>query len=213
MIVLINPNSTIAMTEAMQRTAGRTLPGVEVQAWTSHDGPPSIQGAEDGDAAVPPMLELVQKASDQGASAIIIGCFDDTGLYEARDIAACPVIGIGQAAYHVAACAGGRFSVVTTLAVSVPILESNIVTYGLSPHLSRVRASDVPVLELESDPKAANAKVIAEIKRAEAEDGVQAIALGCAGMAGLLAAAQAETDLLLVDGVRASLHMAASLSA
>ena len=212
MIVLINPNSTASMTDAMLQTADKTLPDRKVLGWTSLDGPAAIQGPEDGAASVPPMLDLVHQANEKGASAIIIGCFDDTGLSEARAIANCPVIGIGQAAYHGAICIGGRFSVVTTLAVSVPVLQDNIRAYGLDSHLGRVRASDVPVLELESNPVAAQAKVLAEIKRAEAEDDVQAIALGCAGMAGLMETAQAQCNVTLVDGVRASLHLAAAVT-
>ena len=64
MIVIINPNSTVAMTKAMLATAQAACPDMTIEAWTSHDGPPVIQGPEDGEACVPPLLELVQKASD-----------------------------------------------------------------------------------------------------------------------------------------------------
>ena len=107
MIVLINPNSTEAMTQAMVETVSKA--GIVLEGWTSVDGPAAIQGSEDGAACIPPLLALVRKASDAGAKTIIIGCFDDTGLEAAREIATCPVIGIGQAAYHMAVLAGGRF--------------------------------------------------------------------------------------------------------
>ena len=61
------------------------------------------------------------------------------------------MLGICQAACHVAALRGWRFSVVTTLAVSVPILEENIARYGFAPLLGRVRASDVPVKVLATE--------------------------------------------------------------
>ena len=48
MIVIINPNSTVSMTDAMVRTARETVPAAEIVGWTSHDGPPAIQGPEDG---------------------------------------------------------------------------------------------------------------------------------------------------------------------
>ncbi|MGY9050423.1 MAG: aspartate/glutamate racemase family protein, partial [Rhodobacterales bacterium] len=195
MIVLINPNSTVSMTDAMVRTAQDVAPGVKVVGWTSHDGPPAIQGPEDGDASVPPLLELVAKASELGARAVIIGCFDDTGLAQARAIATCPVIGIGQAAYHMAVLSGARFSVVTTLAVSVPILEDNIRHYGLWTHLGRVRASGVPVLDLERDPDAAASRVLEEIADAAREDDVNSIVLGCAGMVDIPARATELTGL------------------
>ncbi|WP_223422782.1 aspartate/glutamate racemase family protein [Tateyamaria pelophila] len=204
MIVLINPNSTVSMTDAMLRTACETVPTAVFQGWTSHDGPPAIQGVEDGLLAEKPLLTLVAKASEQGASAIIIGCFDDTGLDAARSIAHCPVIGIGQAAYHLAALAGARFSVVTTLDVSVPILEANIRAYGLGGQIAKVRASGVPVLALEHDPKAATDQVMAEVQTAAREDDIQSVVLGCGGMVDVKQAAGQDHCIRLIDGVRAA---------
>lgn len=204
MIVIINPNSTVSMTDAMVATARATAPEAVIEGWTSHDGPPAIEGPEDGEASVPGLLALVRKASDQGATAIIMGCFDDTGLDEARDIAACPVVGIGQAAYHAAALAGPRFSVVTTLAVSIPILEDNIRRYGLGEQLARVRASNVPVLALETAPEASRAKVLDEVANAAAQDKVQSVILGCAGMVDLHGVHLPGPPVLLIDGVRAA---------
>lgn len=204
MIVIINPNSTASMTEAMLATARQTAPDAVIEGWTSCEGLPAIEGPEDGEASVPPLLVLVKKASDKGATAIIIGCFDDTGLDEARNIAACPVVGIGQAAYHLAALAGARFSVVTTLEVSIQTLEENIRRYWLMGQLARVRASKVPVLELETDPEASRAKVLDEVARAATQDEVQSVILGCAGMVDLHGLRIPGQSVLLIDGVRAA---------
>ena len=210
MIVIINPNSTKAMTEAMVHAA--LCVGVTVEGWTSHDGPAAIQGPEDGAACIPPLLSLVRQASDAGARVIIIGCFDDTGLEPAREIARCPVIGIGQAAYHMAALAGPRFSVVTTLRVSVPVLEQNIQRYGFAPYLGRVRASGVAVLALESDLATAAPKVIAEIDRAVTEDDVKVVVLGCAGMVEIPDLYGENENIRLIDGVKMAAQLAAVLS-
>lgn len=211
MIVIINPNSTVAMTEAMLETARRAAPDLKIEAWTSHDGPAAIEGHEDGKACVPPLLKLVTKATDAGARVIIIGCSDDTGLAEARAIAQCPVIGIGQAAYHLAALAGARFSVVTTLPVSVPILVDNITAYGLAGQLGRVRASGVAVLELENDAVAAAAKVLGEIATAQVEDDIQSVVLGCAGMTHIPLQAGPDIKVRLIDGVKAAVQIGALL--
>lgn len=211
MIVLINPNSTASMTQAMLITARDTAPECRIEGWTSHAGPPAIQGDADGEAATPPLLALVDKACAAGATCIIIGCFDDTALSEARARAHCPVIGIGQAAYHLAAMAGTRFSVVTTLAVAVPILERNIAAYGLSGSLGRVHASDVPVLGLEADPDAAARKISQTVQMAVAQDGVGTVVLGCGGMVEIQRRLSETMDLRLIDGVRAASHMARAL--
>ncbi len=211
MIVILNPNSSAQMTASMLDTARRFAPNCQIEAWTSHDGPPSIQGAEDGAACLPPLLDLVRKAAGLGPRAIVIGCFDDTGLQEARAIANCPVIGIGQAAYHLAAMLGPRFSVVTTLSASIPILEANIRSYGLGGQLASVRASGVPVLDLETDRDRCYPMVLAEAELATRNDGVQSVVLGCGGMSGLPEFAGNRLSVPLIDGVRVAIRMAGLL--
>lgn len=211
MIIIINPNSTVAMTQAMLETARKAAPNVEIMGWTSHDGPPAIQGAEDGAAAVPPLLALIRQANDLSAGAIIIGCFDDTGLSEAREMSNCPVIGIGQAAYHMASLIGPRFTVVTTLAVSVPVLESNLSHYGLNKNVGRVRASGVPVLALEDDRENASTRVVAEAQRAVEEDDIKCIVLGCAGMTHIAETYGATFPVPMIDSVWAATRLAGIL--
>lgn len=200
-VIIINPNSTTSMTEAMLAQARRSAPNLRFEGWTSHKGPASIQGSEDGEAATPPLLELVDQASRSGAHGIIIGCFDDTALEDAAERAACPVIGIGQASYHYAALRNWRFSVVTTLSVSVPIIETNIKRLGLAAYLAKVRASEVPVLGLKADPGKAGAVISAEAMRAEAEDGVSAVILGCAGMVDVFESVKTALNVETIDPV------------
>ncbi|MEX0311938.1 MAG: aspartate/glutamate racemase family protein [Tateyamaria sp.] len=203
-IVIINPNSTASMTDAMLQMAEQAAPDLDFAGWTSHAGPPAIQGAEDGEAATAPLLDLVAQADAQGAGGIIIGCFDDTALARAAALASCPVIGIGQAAFHYAALRGWRFSVVTTLDVSIPVIENNIAELGLAGQVARVRASDVPVLDLEHHPDASSARILREAQRAQSEDGVDAIVLGCAGMVTLSAVVRDTLDLPVIDPVIAA---------
>ena len=143
-------------------------------------------------------------------NAVIIACFDDTGLDDLRAAAHCPVIGIGQAAYVTAALAYGGFAVVTTLQVSVPVLEENIARYGLSPACTTVLASGLPVLVVEQGGEAVRSRLSDSITDAVA-GGAKAVALGCAGMAHLRSELMARTQVPLVDGVAASAHLARAL--
>ncbi len=211
-IRIVNPNTTVAMT-AKIAVAARAVaaPGTVIDAATSQSGPASIEGYFDGALSVPGLLAEIQVG--EGADAHVIACFDDTGLDAARSIAAAPVIGIGEAAYHVASLIGGRFSVVTTLARSVPILEQNLARTGLAARCARVRASGIPVLALEKADPGSLARLSAEIDAAIAEDGAEAIVLGCAGMADLAASLSARHGLPVVEGVAAALKLAESLAA
>ena len=130
---------------------------------------------------------------------------------QARASVAIPVIGIGQAGFHAAMLLGGRFSVVTTLAVAIPVIQENLIHYGLASACARVRAAGVPVLDLEDEATGAHLKVSAEIARAKAEDGVGAVVLGCAGMADLAARMEALHGLRVIDGVGAAAALAAAL--
>ncbi|MEJ5220173.1 aspartate/glutamate racemase family protein [Cognatishimia sp. D5M38] len=200
-VIIINPNSTRSMTDAMLAQARRSAPKLAFEGWTSHEGPPAIQGVTDGEAARAPLLKLVQQASAQGADGIIIGCFDDTALEDAADLADCPVIGIGQASYHYAALRNWRFSVVTTLSVSKPIIQSNIERYGFDHVLSKVRASEIPVLELETNTKRACKVVAQEALLAEQEDDISAIILGCAGMVEVADTVRSNLSTTVIDPV------------
>lgn len=203
-VILINPNSTVSMTEAMLAVARNTVPDMVIEGWTSHDGPPAIQGRADGEAAAAPLLALVDKAAALGTSGLIVGCFDDTALAEVRARVEFPVVGIGQIAYAICHLRGWRFSVVTTLPVSIPILEENIEAYGYAPLLGKVRASGLPVLDIEASPEASAERILAEAEAAVEEDDIDAVVLGCAGMVQVTALLRARLSCAVVDPVEAA---------
>lgn len=207
-LVYINPNATSAMTDSVVKTAQTALPNARVTGLTNTNGPVAIEGPEDGKAAIPGVLKLVQKAQASGADAIVIACFDDTGLSQARDIANCPVLGIGQSAYMIASLAGGQFSVVTSLPVSVPVIEENIASFGFSQNCASVRASGLAVLAIEAGTEQSLEQLSQAICLAKQQDSCRAVVLGCAGMAALHGDLSARTGVKLVDGVVASAHLA-----
>ncbi|WP_306145676.1 aspartate/glutamate racemase family protein [Roseibium sp. MMSF_3412] len=210
-LLIINPNTTVAMTEKIGEAARAAAgPGTRITAINPVHGPAAIQGADDGAAALPGLYSLVEDVVESGEryDALIIACFDDTGLWTLKEKLKIPVIGIGEAAYHAAALLASRFSVVTTLSVSVPVLEENLDRNGLKRRCGKVRASEVPVLELEEASPGAINKIRAEIEAALLEDQAGAIALGCAGMADLAHALSAEFGIPVIDGVAAAVRLA-----
>ncbi len=210
---IVNPNTTASMTQAIAKAARDAAPqDVAITATEPEFGPASIEGFYDGAFAVPGMLVRIAEAEKAGCDAHVIACFDDTGLDAARSAASAPVVGIGEAAFHVASLLGVKFSVVTTLSRSIPVIEANLVRYGLDRRCARVRASEIPVLALEADGAAAERKIGAEIERALKEDGADCIVLGCAGMAGLAERFWAQFKVPVVDGVAAGVGLAATLA-
>jgi len=209
-ILVINPNTTAAMTEKIGAAARRVAaPGTEIVAVSPASGPVSIEGYYDEAISVPGLLEVIRRTPD--VDAVVIACFDDTGLDAARCVTDRPVVGIGEAAYHMAAMLSNKFSVVTTLGRSVPALEHNLHRYGLAARCARVRSSEVPVLDLEKPGSNARGRISAEVGRAIEEDRAEAIVLGCAGMTDLTEALAAEHGLPVLDGVVCAVSLSESM--
>ena len=211
-IRLINPNSTASMTAQALESALRVKQAdTRITATNPVDTPVSIEGGADEALAVPGMLEEIRKGERLGVDAYVIACFDDPGLHAAREVARGPVIGICQAGIQVAMTISRRFSIITTLPRSIPIIEDLVDSYGAQRHCRRVRAINLPVLGLEEDPLAAEAMLIREIEAAKKEDAAEAIILGCAGMSALCDRLREATGVPVIDGVTAAVKLAEAL--
>jgi len=211
-IHVINPNSTAAMTAQIGRAARRAASAcTEIDLVTAIGTPVSIEGYADEALAVPAMLAAIRAAEGRGAGAHVIACFDDPGLSAAREVAAAPVIGICQAGVQVAMTLASRFSIVTTLSRSVPIIEDLVDSYGANRRCRRVRAIDLPVLALEEDPECSYALLLAEVRAAHTQDGAEVVVLGCAGMAEMCERLTEETGVPVIDGVTAAVRQAEAL--
>ena len=211
-IRLINPNSTASMTNQALEIALRVKQaGTEVSAVNPANTPVSIEGGADEAMAVPGMLEEIRKGERLGIEAYVIACFDDPGLHAAREVARGPVIGICQAAIQVAMTISRRFSIITTLPRSIPIIEDLVSDYGADRHCRKVRAINLPVLGLEEAPTMAEQLLIREIETAKQQDHAEAIILGCAGMSALCDRLREATGVPVIDGVTAAIKMAEAL--
>ncbi|MBV8473284.1 MAG: aspartate/glutamate racemase family protein [Hyphomicrobiales bacterium] len=211
-LLVVNPNTTAGMTARIGAAARAVAAaGTHVEAVNPASGPVSIEGYFDEAFAVPGALQEIARGEREGYDAFIIACFDDTGLEAARCVASGPVLGIGEAAFHLASLVAHRFSVVTTLSRSIAPIETNLMKYGLERRCARVRACEVPVLALDDPASGAVERLSAEIERAKAEDGAEAIVLGCAGMADLAASLAHRHGLPVIDGVAAAVKLAETL--
>ncbi|HEY2254235.1 MAG TPA: aspartate/glutamate racemase family protein [Variovorax sp.] len=211
-IKVINPNTTRSMTEkigACARAAAR--PGTQVEAVNPAMGPASIESHYDEALAVPGLLQEITIGEREGADGYVIACFGDPGLQAARELARGPVVGIAQAAMHVASLVGSRFSVVTTLARTMGQAWHLAELYGMKRFCANVRACEIPVLELEVPGSDARERIILECRRALAEDGSDCIVLGCAGMADLCQSISQLLGVPVVDGVAAGTQLVESL--
>ncbi|MFU0506935.1 aspartate/glutamate racemase family protein [Pseudaminobacter sp. NGMCC 1.201702] len=210
LIKLINPNTTVSMTEVLRDAASAVAsPGTEILASTSRSGAVSIEGHYDEAMSIVGLVDEIME--EPAADAYIIACFGDPGLLAAREITAAPVIGIAEAAMHAATFVATGFSVVTTLDRTRIIAEHLVRNYGMQHHCRRVRSTNVPVLELDRPDSNSRSIILAECQAALDEDKSGAIVLGCAGMADLVRFLEDRLQVPVIDGVAAAVKFAEAL--
>lgn len=210
LIKLINPNTTESMSELIGDAAREVASAdTRIVAVTSRSGAASIEGHYDEAMSIVGLVDEIM--SEPEADAYVIACFGDPGLLAARELTAAPVLGIAEAAMHAATFIATGFSVVTTLERTRVIAEQLVRNYGMAHFCRRVRATDLPVLELERAESNARAIILAECERALVEDKSEAIVLGCAGMADLARYLEQRLQVPVIDGVAAAVKFAEAL--
>lgn len=213
-IKIINPNTTAGMTARIGAAARAVArPGTEIVAVSPAMGPVSIESHYDEALAVPGLLQEIAAGERAGVDGYVIACFGDPGLDAARELAHAPVVGIAQAAMHLASLVGSSFSVVTTLSRTRGQAWHLAERYGLKRFCANVRACELPVLELEQPGSGARRRILDECRRALDEDGCDTLVLGCAGMADLCQDLAQALGVPVVDGVAAAVQLVESLGA
>jgi allantoin racemase len=198
-ILVVNPNTSASMTDRVRREL-EVVKGRETELTVVNpvEGPAAIESAEDEALAIPPMLELIRKAAPRH-DAVVIACFSDPGLREAREIVTIPVVGIEESSLHLAVQLGRRFTILTSRAARVAAKIEHVEHLGLSSRLASVRPLEMGVLEMDADPDRAVARILEVGSAAVREDGAEVIVLGCAGLAGHAAALGPALGVAVVD--------------
>jgi allantoin racemase len=145
-------------------------------------GTSSIESMQDEVTNTPYILEKIRFAEKAGYNAVVIDCFFDPGLDAAREIVKIPVIGPCHSACHLASQVGGRFSILTPLSSGKHIIEGLLRKYGLENNLASIRAIEIPVLGLETEPEKTLKRLLELSVEAVIRDGAYALVLGCTGM-------------------------------
>jgi allantoin racemase len=199
-LALINPNTDPHHTEAMGGVALAVLPaGCEVTAVNPERGPSSIESEADAVVAAAETAALVRSLPEHDA--YLIACFGDPGLDAARELAAAPVVGIGEAAYTAATLVGKRFGVITTLPRSIPALEEAIEARGLLPRLAGILPLHIPVAEQGAGHPDTTEAIVAAGQALASERGADALILACGGMADVARAVEQRVGVPVCDGV------------
>lgn len=88
------------------------------------------------------------QGEQEGYDVAMVSCGNDPAIPEAREAVGIPVVGITEAAMHIACQLGSRFALITVDPKCIPILERNIKLYGLEDRAIARKPARVP-----EDPK------------------------------------------------------------
>jgi allantoin racemase len=210
-IAILNPNTTAAFTARLAELGSAiAAPGSIVVARSPARGPASIECHADEAEAVLPLLDLIREEEALGTGAFVIACFGDTGIEAAREIAAGPVVGMTEAALFAAALVAPWFSVITLPPRTIIHAERVVQRIGLG-HRCRIRAIDVAVDDCVALDETLLQAMLAESRKALAEDRAEAIILGCAGLSALVEPMREALGVPVIEGVAVAVTMAEGL--
>jgi allantoin racemase len=211
-IMVINPNTSEEMTGHIRSALEKIKrDDTELTVTCPKKGPITIESAFDEALAVPPTLELVKKANDEGFDAVILACFSDPGLNAAKEISDALVLGIQESALHVASMLGSKFSILTLFPERVPSKEADVWRNKLQNKLASVRPLGMSVMETDQKPDLARKKIYEVAKAAVEEDGAEVIVLGCAGMVGYAEEAAEKLGIVVIDPTSVALKIAEAM--
>lgn len=211
-LLLINPNTTAAVTALMADQARRLAgPDVEIRSVTGRFGAAYIASraaaAVAGHAALDALAEHVE-----GCDVVLLACFGDPGLLALRELSPVPVIGMAEASCHLAAQTGARFSIVTGGERWGAMLTEFVAALGLASRLASIRTVAATGARIAADPDGALPALAEACRLCVSQDGAEAVILGGAGLVGLAERlapdVQAPVICSLAAGVTASLAVA-----
>lgn len=208
-LLLLNPNTTEALTQRLARSAATVLPAdVELLAMTARQGFPYISSRAEAQIAGAAVLDLL--AQHEGRfDAAVIAAFGDPGLSAARELFDLPVTGLSEAAMLAALALGERFAFVTFSPRLTPWYEEQVTRAGLGMRFAGTFTPDAAFGSIAAVAEEMRAPLVETCRRAAAHADI--LILGGAPIAGLAGDIADEVPAVLLDPVKAAVLQAVSL--
>ena len=212
-IVVLNPNSTEAVTEGIDTALEplRLGGGPSIECATLAEGPPGVETDAHVTAVAAPIARFVASREDD-TDAFIIACFSDPGLAEARRATRRPVLGMAACGVFTATALGSRFGVISILEQVIPRHLRYYDALGVGSRLAGDRAVGIGVTGLADESRTLD-RLMATGNALRDEDGADVLVLGCAGMARYRERLEDSLGVPVVDPVQAAAGMAISVLA
>jgi len=207
-ILVVDPIVKSELTETIDKTWLKLKSrGISLDFTSLEKGPSFIETYEHEKLAVPDLLRVVKNGEKQGYNAIVINCFGNPGLKEAKTLVKIPVVGAGEASFLKAKTFQKRFSVITTVNEAVVRVRRNAKKHGTEQLLASIRPLGMHVPELVQKQRLRKA-LLTEGKRTLKEDHAEIIVLGCTAMAGNAEWLSRKLGVPVIDPTKAAIEVA-----
>lgn len=206
--LVINPNTDGEMTRQIGESLREILPEhTELCVETNIAGPVSIEGHTDEVVSAYYILKRIAE-QQEAYDGYLIACFSDhPSVAVLRELTGRPVVGIAEAACHMAAMTGSRFGIVTTSPKWVPMLQEAVRCFGLEEKCAGVLSTGVSVTGLHELSQQEVEEAVLRTGKEAIALGAETLCLGCAGMSGLQERIERELGVPVVDSCQAGLMM------
>ncbi|MBL8377708.1 MAG: hypothetical protein JNM79_07570 [Burkholderiales bacterium] len=198
-LLLVNGNRTEAVTRTVLDEARAAAgPDTECHAVSAAFGADVVHGHAEDAIAAHAVLDAIARAGP--CDAMVIAISFDSGLAAARELLDVPVFGITESTLAMAAEGGRRVGVITFGQGSRPLYADVFARSGFATHIAQVRTLDIASTGAYLTPLAQDERVI-DAARALAAEGVQAVAVCGAAVAGIARRIGARVPVPVFDGV------------
>lgn len=134
------------------------------------------------------VIDMLREVEREGFDALVVNCFDDPGVKEARSILRTPVFGLSEPTFHYACQLGAKLgALVPDMPGQVAFVQSQFETAGLGSRLipDGVRAESKPFTESLAEAQQ-NPQAMVDRLRVQAaelvDDGANVIVIACGGL-------------------------------
>lgn len=212
-ILLLNPNTTTAITDRLHQTAVEAAaPGTVLVPMTAPRGVPYIATRAEAQIGGAIALEMLAE-EHRNVDAAIIAAFGDPGLLAARELFDIPVIGMAEAAMLAACTLGRTFAIVTFASALGPWYRECVEMHGLSGRCAGIRMLDGAFRSI-SDVQEEKEELLVELaNRAVSELEADVVILGGAPLAGLARKVKSRIPVPVVDQVQSAVKLAEAVLA
>lgn len=146
----------------------------------------------------------------KGCDAVIVGMSLDSGVWAAREFLNIPVIGMTEAALHMASLHGNRIGLLVFGSVTQPYREM-VEAYGYACKLGAIEALGITPKQHLQDPGAVEARIIERTNALANQGLIDAVILVGAVAAGLPSKLQNQLRIPAFEGISCAVLLAESL--